>query len=81
MTSDQVGTFNISSGLCLWGTETIMGEKLPGMLLSLLIILKVFGSTEASCTMSISGSTAYCRNRGLTSVPQNLPTGIKYLDL
>ncbi|XP_035676353.1 leucine-rich repeat-containing protein 15-like isoform X2 [Branchiostoma floridae] len=58
-----------------------MGEKLPGMLLSLLIILKVFGSTEASCTMSISGSTAYCRNRGLTSVPQNLPTGIKYLDL
>ncbi|XP_078594820.1 uncharacterized protein LOC144872468 [Branchiostoma floridae x Branchiostoma japonicum] len=56
-----------------------MGEKLPGMLLSLLIILKVFGSTEASC--SISGSTADCRSRGLTSVPQNLPTGITRLNL
>ncbi|XP_066283210.1 uncharacterized protein [Branchiostoma lanceolatum] len=56
-----------------------MNEKLTGMLLSLLIILKVFGSTEAAC--SITGSTAYCRNQGLTSVPQNLPTGIIYLDL
>ncbi|XP_078594881.1 uncharacterized protein LOC144872492 [Branchiostoma floridae x Branchiostoma japonicum] len=57
-----------------------MGEKLPGMLLSLLIILKVFGATEAkSC--SIRGSTADCRSRSLTSVPQNLPTSITDLVL
>ncbi|XP_066283252.1 leucine-rich repeat-containing protein 15-like [Branchiostoma lanceolatum] len=56
-----------------------MGEKLTGMLLSLLIILKVFGSTEAAC--SITGSWADCRSRGLTSVPQNLPTGITRLHL
>ncbi|CAH1264548.1 Hypp3021 [Branchiostoma lanceolatum] len=56
-----------------------MGEKLTGVLLSLLVILKVFGSTEAAC--SITGSTADCRNQGLTSVPQNLPTGITHLDL
>ncbi|CAH1264576.1 Hypp3028 [Branchiostoma lanceolatum] len=63
----------------LKGTDNSMGEKLTEMLLSLLIILKVFGSTEAAC--SITGSTADCFNQGLTSVPQNLPTGITRLDL
>ncbi|KAI8508661.1 hypothetical protein Bbelb_137600 [Branchiostoma belcheri] len=59
-----------------------MGEK-PGLLLSLLIILKVFGSTEASCSLGqVTGSlTANCGNQDLTSVPQNLPTGTTNLDL
>ncbi|KAI8508662.1 Protein sidekick-2 [Branchiostoma belcheri] len=61
------------------GEENIMGAKLPGKLLSLLIILKVFGSTEASC--SLADSYADCRSQGLASVPQNLPTGITNLDL
>ncbi|XP_035676354.1 carboxypeptidase N subunit 2-like isoform X3 [Branchiostoma floridae] len=56
-----------------------MGEKLPGMLLSILIILKVFGATEASCR--ITGFTADCSNQNLTSVPQDLPTGIDGLYL
>eukprot|EP00058_Branchiostoma_floridae_P021160 XP_002606650.1 hypothetical protein BRAFLDRAFT_91743 [Branchiostoma floridae] len=54
-------------------------EMLPKMLLSLLIILKVFGSTEASC--SISGSYADCYYLDLTSVPQNLPANITTLDV
>ncbi|KAI8508663.1 hypothetical protein Bbelb_137620 [Branchiostoma belcheri] len=56
-----------------------MGARLPGKLLSLLIILKVFGSTEASC--SLAGSYADCESQNLDSVPQNLPTGITRLDL
>ncbi|XP_078595075.1 uncharacterized protein LOC144872622 [Branchiostoma floridae x Branchiostoma japonicum] len=60
-----------------------MGEKLPGMMLSLLIILKVFGSTEAItlATCSTYGSTAYCHSRDLFSVPQDVPTGITKLRL
>ncbi|XP_078683666.1 uncharacterized protein LOC144917455 [Branchiostoma floridae x Branchiostoma belcheri] len=59
------------------GEENSMGVRLPGKLLSLLIFLKVLGSTEASCRLS--GSTASCSN--LASIPQNLPTGITLLDL
>ncbi|XP_035677337.1 leucine-rich repeat transmembrane neuronal protein 4-like [Branchiostoma floridae] len=70
---------DLLSSLNFMGTETIMGEKLPGMLLSLLIILKGFGATEASC--SINGSSADCSNQGITSVPQNLPASITELDL
>eukprot|EP00058_Branchiostoma_floridae_P021162 XP_002606652.1 hypothetical protein BRAFLDRAFT_91745 [Branchiostoma floridae] len=64
----------------LLGTENIMDKKLPGMLLSLLIILKVFGSTE-SCSLSIfeRAFIADCRNQGLTSVPQDLPSGVNNL--
>ncbi|XP_078678017.1 uncharacterized protein LOC144914261 isoform X2 [Branchiostoma floridae x Branchiostoma belcheri] len=72
----------ISSGRCLWAQNS-MGEQLPGMLLSLLIILKVLGSTAASCSITkVTGSlTANCSDQGLTSVPQNLPTGVTHLHL
>ncbi|XP_066283394.1 reticulon-4 receptor-like 2 [Branchiostoma lanceolatum] len=53
-----------------------MDDKLPGMLLSLLVILKVSGgTTEASCRFS--GSQADCSG----GVPRNLPAGITSLSL
>ncbi|XP_066298954.1 leucine-rich repeat-containing protein 24-like [Branchiostoma lanceolatum] len=56
-----------------------MGKTLPGVLMFLLVILKVLGAAEADC--SCSSSTCDCSSLGLTSVPQNLPTNITYLDL
>ncbi|XP_078595576.1 uncharacterized protein LOC144872848 [Branchiostoma floridae x Branchiostoma japonicum] len=51
-----------------------MSEKLPCLLLSLPIILRMYGLTEASC--HLVGLTADCTNQGLTSIPQNLPTNV-----
>ncbi|KAI8509604.1 hypothetical protein Bbelb_120320 [Branchiostoma belcheri] len=56
-----------------------MSNKARRMLVLLLIILKEAGPT-AACSSSCS-SLCYCDNRGLTSVPQDLPTDITYLDL
>ncbi|KAI8509607.1 hypothetical protein Bbelb_120350 [Branchiostoma belcheri] len=56
-----------------------MSNKARRMLVLLLIILKEAGPT-AACSSSCS-SYCNCRNRGLTSVPQDLPTDITYLDL
>eukprot|EP00058_Branchiostoma_floridae_P021158 XP_002606648.1 hypothetical protein BRAFLDRAFT_91740 [Branchiostoma floridae] len=57
-----------------------MGGKLLASLLFLLIILKVFGSTDPDCDISEDGSTVTCRNENLTSVAQtmlaNLPAGL-----
>ncbi|KAI8511146.1 Calcium-independent phospholipase A2-gamma [Branchiostoma belcheri] len=63
-----------------YGTENSMGGELPGMLLSLLIILKVLSSTEAyrSCLLTGPSSSrhASCISRRLSSVPQDLPANI-----
>ncbi|XP_078580457.1 uncharacterized protein LOC144864349 isoform X2 [Branchiostoma floridae x Branchiostoma japonicum] len=57
-----------------------MSKKLRGMLvLILLIILKETGPT-AACSSRCS-SRCDCSSRGLTSVPQDLPTTITELDL
>ncbi|XP_019620498.1 PREDICTED: leucine-rich repeat transmembrane neuronal protein 2-like isoform X2 [Branchiostoma belcheri] len=56
-----------------------MSNKVRRMLVLLLIILKEAGPT-AACSSSCS-SVCGCRGRGLTSVPQDLPTDITQLDL
>ncbi|XP_019620508.1 PREDICTED: slit homolog 2 protein-like [Branchiostoma belcheri] len=56
-----------------------MSNKARRMLVLLLIILKEAGPT-AACSSSCS-SVCDCSNRGLTSVPQDLPTYISWLDL
>eukprot|EP00058_Branchiostoma_floridae_P021163 XP_002606653.1 hypothetical protein BRAFLDRAFT_126389 [Branchiostoma floridae] len=76
---DRLMIETVRDPACPKGTETSMGEKLPGMLLSFLITLKVFGSTEATCITP--ASSAVCVAEGLTSVPQNFPTSITHLAL
>ncbi|XP_035700057.1 leucine-rich repeat transmembrane neuronal protein 3-like [Branchiostoma floridae] len=56
-----------------------MSNKARRMLVLLLIILKEAGPT-AACSSSCS-SFCDCSSRGLTSVPQDLPTNITWLDL
>ncbi|XP_066298012.1 leucine-rich repeat-containing protein 15-like [Branchiostoma lanceolatum] len=56
-----------------------MSTKARRMLVLLLIILKETGPT-AACSSSCS-SDCDCSRRGLTSVPQDLPTNITTLDL
>ncbi|XP_078575012.1 uncharacterized protein LOC144861153 [Branchiostoma floridae x Branchiostoma japonicum] len=65
-----------------------MGEKLPGVLMYLLVVLWVSGSAEAddcsvnsSCTSDRYSTSCYCDFLGLTSVPQDLPTNITVLYL
>ncbi|XP_078656538.1 uncharacterized protein LOC144902789 [Branchiostoma floridae x Branchiostoma belcheri] len=57
----------------------MMGKKPPGVLMFLLVILKVLGTAKADCS-TVSWMT-FCSNQNLTSVPQDLPTTIWYLDL
>ncbi|XP_019634353.1 PREDICTED: reticulon-4 receptor-like 2 [Branchiostoma belcheri] len=62
-----------------------MSNKARRMLVLLLIILKEAGPT-AACSSSCSWSPlccarCHCEDRGLTSVPQDLPTNITLLDL
>eukprot|EP00058_Branchiostoma_floridae_P025684 XP_002611174.1 hypothetical protein BRAFLDRAFT_88427 [Branchiostoma floridae] len=57
-----------------------MGRKLRHLLMFLLIILKEPNMPEADCSCAPS-SRCDCSNRGLTSVPQNLPTSLTQLDL
>ncbi|XP_066287800.1 leucine-rich repeat-containing protein 4B-like [Branchiostoma lanceolatum] len=54
-----------------------MGSKLKGLLALLLIVLKGTGSTSA-CSSSCSVFCG-CSNRGLSTVPQYLPTHIREL--
>ncbi|XP_078664035.1 uncharacterized protein LOC144907102 [Branchiostoma floridae x Branchiostoma belcheri] len=56
-----------------------IADKMKMMLVLLLILLKKAGPT-AACSSSCS-SYCYCGWRGLTSVPQDLPTDITVLDL
>ncbi|XP_078574948.1 uncharacterized protein LOC144861103 [Branchiostoma floridae x Branchiostoma japonicum] len=56
-----------------------MSNKAKRMLILLLIILKEAGPT-AACSSSCS-SDCDCSSRGLTSVPQDLPTSITTLEL
>ncbi|XP_019620478.1 PREDICTED: uncharacterized protein LOC109467025 [Branchiostoma belcheri] len=56
-----------------------MSNKARRMLVLLLIILKEAGLT-AACSSSCS-SNCYCASRGLSSVPQDLPTNITRLSL
>eukprot|EP00058_Branchiostoma_floridae_P015059 XP_002600547.1 hypothetical protein BRAFLDRAFT_70076 [Branchiostoma floridae] len=56
-----------------------MSNKARRMLVLLLIILKEAGPT-AACSSSCS-SDCDCSSRGLTSVPQDLPTDITHLNL
>ncbi|CAH1244196.1 MXRA5 [Branchiostoma lanceolatum] len=65
--------FCVSSGRRLLDRECIMDKRLPSVLMFLLVILKVLGTAEAC---SCSSTSCDCRNLGLTSVPQNLPTTI-----
>ncbi|KAI8509674.1 hypothetical protein Bbelb_121020 [Branchiostoma belcheri] len=70
--------------------------KPAGVLMFLLVILKVLGTAEADCSCTASycryvgaaeadfrctASACNCRYQGLTSVPQDLPTTITWLDL
>ncbi|XP_019647007.1 PREDICTED: uncharacterized protein LOC109487456 [Branchiostoma belcheri] len=57
-----------------------MVGKLRHVLIFLLIILKEPNMPEAGCSCE-SLSPCKCRNLGLTSIPQNLPTSISELDL
>ncbi|XP_078656534.1 uncharacterized protein LOC144902787 [Branchiostoma floridae x Branchiostoma belcheri] len=57
-----------------------MSNKARRMLVLLLIILKEAGPT-AACSSSCSSWQCDCRSRGLTSVPQDLPTDITELSL
>ncbi|XP_078656637.1 protein slit-like [Branchiostoma floridae x Branchiostoma belcheri] len=61
-----------------------MSNKARRMLVLLLIILQEAGPTAAqwdyTCS-SICSSLCSCRDRGLTSVPQYLPTDITQLHL
>eukprot|EP00058_Branchiostoma_floridae_P013266 XP_002598754.1 hypothetical protein BRAFLDRAFT_74570 [Branchiostoma floridae] len=56
-----------------------MGGKLRHLLMFLLIILKESNMPEAGCSCAPSGYN--CTSRGLTSIPQNLPTNISSLDM
>ncbi|XP_019623577.1 PREDICTED: chondroadherin-like [Branchiostoma belcheri] len=56
-----------------------MFKKPAGVLMFLLVILKVLGTAETVC--SCTASVCHCHIRGLTSVPQDLPTTITFLDL
>ncbi|XP_066277287.1 leucine-rich repeat-containing protein 15-like [Branchiostoma lanceolatum] len=58
-----------------------MGRKLQDLLIFLLIILKEFHMTEASCSCSSSSSSCSCNFLSLTSIPQDLNTSITNLDL
>eukprot|EP00058_Branchiostoma_floridae_P020620 XP_002606110.1 hypothetical protein BRAFLDRAFT_88020 [Branchiostoma floridae] len=57
-----------------------MRRKPRHMLIFLLIILKEPNMPEANCSCAPS-SSCRCVNKGLTSIPQNLPTTITELDL
>ncbi|XP_019624898.1 PREDICTED: leucine-rich repeat-containing protein 24-like [Branchiostoma belcheri] len=56
-----------------------MGKRLRHMLIFLLIILKELNVPEAFCD-KCNKPSSFCR-KGLTSVPQNLPTSIAKLNL
>ncbi|XP_078575501.1 uncharacterized protein LOC144861457 [Branchiostoma floridae x Branchiostoma japonicum] len=58
-----------------------MGAKRPDVLMILLVILTVWGSAEADCSSSCSSTSCQCNSRGLTIVPQDLPTSITTLEL
>eukprot|EP00058_Branchiostoma_floridae_P005224 XP_002590712.1 hypothetical protein BRAFLDRAFT_89518 [Branchiostoma floridae] len=57
-----------------------MGRKLRHLLIFLLIILKEPNTPEAGCIWAPHSRYA-CSRMGLTSIPQNLPTSIYWLDL
>ncbi|XP_066283641.1 leucine-rich repeat-containing protein 4-like [Branchiostoma lanceolatum] len=57
-----------------------MANKMKRLLVLLLVILKETGPATA-CSSSCSLSFCYCRDLGLNSVPQFLPTNISYLTL
>ncbi|XP_078658326.1 uncharacterized protein LOC144903784 [Branchiostoma floridae x Branchiostoma belcheri] len=52
----------------------MMGKKPAGVLMFLLVILMVLGTAELQSDCRCSSSTCDCQSRGLTSVPQDLPT-------
>ncbi|XP_019622188.1 PREDICTED: decorin-like [Branchiostoma belcheri] len=55
-----------------------MGRKLRHLLIFLLIILKELNTPAADCSCK---PRCRCSDLGLTSIPQNLPTSISFLDL
>ncbi|KAI8517143.1 hypothetical protein Bbelb_057240 [Branchiostoma belcheri] len=61
-------------------TEHHMGGKLRHILIFLLILLKEPNMPEAVCSCAPS-SQCKCNEMGLTSIPENLPTSIKLLNL
>ncbi|XP_019623574.1 PREDICTED: chondroadherin-like [Branchiostoma belcheri] len=56
-------------------------DKPAGVLMFLLVILKVLGTAEADCSSTCSATSCTCTGQDLTSVPQDLPTTITWLDL
>eukprot|EP00058_Branchiostoma_floridae_P025685 XP_002611175.1 hypothetical protein BRAFLDRAFT_88426 [Branchiostoma floridae] len=57
-----------------------MGIKLRHLLMFLLIILKEPDMPEADCRC-LSSLICWCKNKSLTSIPQNLPTYLNQLDM
>eukprot|EP00058_Branchiostoma_floridae_P000085 XP_002585573.1 hypothetical protein BRAFLDRAFT_133161 [Branchiostoma floridae] len=58
-----------------------MRRKLRHLLMFLIIILKKPNTPEAGCRCAPSPNYKCLDNQGLTSIPQNLPTSLKQLEL